>query len=411
MTSRLRVALVSEHASPLAALGGADAGGQNVYVNALARQLALLGCSVDVYSRRDAPGRPLTTPLCDGVDVHEVPAGPAAAVPKDELLPWMECFSDWLHERWRDDPPDVVHAHFWMSGWASLRAAGALGIPVVQTFHALGVVKRRHQGSADTSPVERAATERLLLRNAAAVIATCSDEVRELQALSTVRAPIEVVPCGVDDEFGVVGPVDPVPRRRRHRIVAVSRLVPRKGIGDTITALADVPDAELVVAGGPPADGLDGDPEVGRLRDLAEQLAVADRVDLRGSLGRRDVAALMRSADVVVCCPWYEPFGIVPVEAMACGVPVVGSSVGGLLDTICDGSTGLLVPPHRPELVAEAVRRLLASPAARRRMGAASARRAELLYRWPIVGARTLDVYLRLVAAPLNSAYLRGAPA
>jgi glycosyltransferase involved in cell wall biosynthesis len=298
-----------------------------------------------------------------------------------------------------------------MSGWASLRAAGALGIPVVQTFHALGVVKRRHQGSADTSPVERAATERLLLRNAAAVIATCSDEVRELQALSTVRAPIEVVPCGVDDEFGVVGPVDPVPRRRRHRIVAVSRLVPRKGIGDTITALADVPDAELVVAGGPPADGLDGDPEVGRLRDLAKQLAVADRVDLRGSLGRRDVAALMRSADVVVCCPWYEPFGIVPVEAMACGVPVVGSSVGGLLDTICDGSTGLLVPPHRPELVADAVRRLLASPAARRRMGSASARRAELLYRWPIVGARTLDVYLRLVAAPLDSAYLRGAPA
>jgi glycosyltransferase involved in cell wall biosynthesis len=323
----------------------------------------------------------------------------------------MACFSDWLHEHWRADPPDVVHAHFWMSGWASLRAAGPLGLPVVQTFHALGVVKRRHQGAADTSPIERAATERLLLRNAAAVIATCSDEVRELQSLSAVRAPIEVIPCGVDDEFGVDGPLDQVPRRRRHRIVAVSRLVPRKGIGDTITALADIPDAELVVAGGPPAGRLENDPETGRLRALAECHRVADRVDLRGSLGRRDVAALMRSADVVVCCPWYEPFGIVPVEAMACGVPVVGSSVGGLLDTIGHGTTGLLVPPRRPELVAEAVRRLLAEPAARRRMGSASARRADLLYRWPTVAGRTLDTYVGLMAAPLDAAYSRGAPA
>jgi glycosyltransferase involved in cell wall biosynthesis len=411
MTRGLRVALVSEHASPLAALGGADAGGQNVYVNALARQLALLGCSVDVFTRRDAPGRPPSTPLCDGVDVHEVPAGPACAVPKDELFPWMTCFSDWLHERWRTDPPDVVHAHFWMSGWASLRAAGPLGIPVVQTFHALGVVKRRHQGPADTSPVERATTERLLLRNAAAVVATCSDEVRELQLLSTVRAPIEVIPCGVDDEFRVHGPVDPVRRRRRHRIVAVSRLVPRKGIGDTITALADIPDAELVVAGGPPVGELGGDPEIDRLRALAERHAVADRVDLRGSLGRRAVAALMRSADLVVCCPWYEPFGIVPVEAMACGVPVVGSSVGGLLDTISHGNTGLLVPPHRPDLVAGAVRGLLAQPSRRRRMGAASARRADLLYRWPTVAERTLDVYLRLVSTSVGAAYSRGAPA
>jgi glycosyltransferase involved in cell wall biosynthesis len=396
MTHPPRVALVSEHASPLAVLGGADAGGQNVYVHALAKHLASLGCTVEVSTRRDAPNRPSTISVDEAVTVHEVPAGPARAIPKDDLFPWMAEFSDRLHDRWRTAPPDVVHAHFWMSGWAALRAAAPLGVPVVQTFHALGAVKRRHQGAADTSPPERATTERLLLRNVDAVIATCADEARELAALSAVRAPVEVIPCGVDTEFHPHGPRDAVPRRRRHRIVAVSRLVRRKGIGDTITALADIPDAELVVAGGPPGGQIEQDDEGRRLLDLARARGVADRVDLRGSLDRRQVAELLRSADVVVCCPWYEPFGIVPVEAMASGVPVVGSAVGGLLDTVVHGTTGLLVPPHRPDLVAAGVRELLEQPVRRRRMGAVAARRAELLYRWSTVAARTLDVYQRL---------------
>jgi len=405
-----KVALVSEHASPLAVLGGTDAGGQNVYVHALAEQLAALGCVVEVSTRRDAPDRPATIPLSDGVSIYEVPAGPPRAISKDDLFPWMASFSGLLNERWRADPPDVIHAHFWMSGWAALRAAAPLGVPVVQTFHALGSVKRRHQGSADTSPPERDATERLLLRNVDAVIATCTDEVRELAALSAVRAPIDVIPCGVDGEFTPQGARDRTPRRQRHRIVAVSRLVRRKGIGDTITALADIPDAELVVAGGAPAARLAEDPEVRRLLDLARSRGVSDRVDLRGSLDRRQVAALLRSADVVVCCPWYEPFGIVPVEAMASGVPVVGSAVGGLLDTVVHGQTGLLVPPHRPDLVAESVRQLLDRPRLRHRMGEAGARRVQLLYRWSTVAERTLGVYARVGSVTPASAEA-GAPA
>ncbi len=143
----LRVALVSEHASPLAVhLGTADAGGQNVYVDALARHLARAGAFVDVYTRRDNPLTPAVRDLAAGVRVHNVSAGPPEPIPKDDLFELMPEFGRRLSDAWRWQPPDVVHAHFWMSGWASQRARWRHRVPLVQTFHALGVVKRRHQG-------------------------------------------------------------------------------------------------------------------------------------------------------------------------------------------------------------------------------------------------------------------------
>ncbi|MGQ4419932.1 glycosyltransferase, partial [Streptomyces sp. SAS_269] len=154
-----RVAMVSEHASPLAALGGPDAGGQNVYVAQVARQLARKGYRVTVYTRRDSTGLPDRMTLIDGVQVVHVPAGPPAPVPKDELLPHMAAFGAFLARQWAADPPDVVHAHFWMSGLAALTGTRGLGIPVVQTYHALGTVKKRYQGADDTSPPERVAIE------------------------------------------------------------------------------------------------------------------------------------------------------------------------------------------------------------------------------------------------------------
>jgi type III pantothenate kinase len=386
----MRVALVSEHASPLAPLGHQETGGQNVYVRALAEHLARLGCTVDVFTRRDAADAPGRVSAGDRVTVHHVDAGPPAPVPRDELLPLMPAFADGLARAWADRPPGVVHAHFWMSGWASMVAAPA-GTPVVQTFHALGSVKRRHQGAADTSPPERMATERRLVRSVDAIIATCRDEVVELHRLG-VAAPTTVVPCGVSEEFSAFGPADTQLPTRRHRLVCVSRLVPRKGIADVVAALGllggDL-DAELVVVGGSDPDV---DAEARHLLDLAASAGVADRVRLRGRLSPPEVAAVMRSADAVVCAPWYEPFGIVPVEAMACGVPVVGTAVGGLLDTIVDGETGVLVPPRRPDRLADALRELLADPSRRRRMGAAGARRANA-YRWPRVAAAVLAAY------------------
>jgi D-inositol-3-phosphate glycosyltransferase len=398
----MRVAMVSEHASPLAALGGVDAGGQNVHVAALASALGRRGVDVTVHTRRDDPGMPREVGLAPRVTVDHVPAGPPAVLPKDELLPHMAEMADDLHRAWRRDPPDVVHAHFWMSGHAALSAARPLGIPVVQTFHALGVVKKRHQGGKDTSPPGRLPIENALVRDVDSIVATCSDEVFELVRLGADRGRISVVPCGVDTAlFSPTGPAEP----RRHgvaRIVFVGRLVERKGIGNVVSALAGVPDAELVIAGGPDPARLDSDPEIRRLRALAAEHGVVDRVELRGRVGRADLPALLRSADVVTCVPWYEPFGIVPLEAMACGVPVVASAVGGLIDTVVHGDTGVHIPPRRPDLLAVALRDLLADAARRRALGAAGASRASHRYSWDRVAAATLQSYLPLLSREVS---------
>ncbi|MEV4477568.1 glycosyltransferase [Nonomuraea sp. NPDC049504] len=383
----MKVDLISEHADPLAAVGGVDSGGQNVYVAALAVALAERGHTVAVQTRRSSEEQPESVRLAPGVTVEYVTAGPAAPVPKDELPPYMPEFTERLAERWAARPPDIVHAHFWMSGQAALQAAG--GLPVVQTFHALGTVKRRWQGEADTSPAHRIDTEREIGKRADAVLATCSDEVSELCAMGIPEQRVSVVPCGVDLEaFRPDGPV--APRTDGPMVLSIGRMVARKGVDTLIRAMRQLPDAELVIAGGGP-----GDEEAARLRDLADGYGMGHRVHVIGSVPRRHVPALMRAADVVVTVPWYEPFGMVPVEAMACGVPVVASAVGGHLDTVA--GCGVLVPPRRPRALARALKDVLGDPRRRAEIGAAGARRARERYGWPRVAELTEAVYTQVI--------------
>jgi len=388
----MRIAMVSEHASPLAAIGGVDSGGQNVHVESLARAFGRAGHDVTVYTRRDSAELPGRVRMADGVVVEHLDAGPATWVPRDQLLPLVGQLGSELATRIAADPPDLVHAHFWMSGLAALSATRDVNVPVVQTFHALGVTKRRFQGRADTSPPVRIRMERALARAVDRVVATSTDEVAELVRLGAARKRITVVPSGVDvDQFTPDGPV--AERGDRPRVLCIGRLVPRKGFDTVIRALVGVPDAELVIAGGPAAAELADDPEATRLIGLAQRFGVADRVRLIGAVARPDVPALLRSADIVVCTPWYEPFGIVPLEAMACGVPVVASAVGGFLDTVVDGSTGTLVPPRRPDRLAAAMRRLLSEPFWREAYGTAGVDRARSRYSWDRIAASTLAVY------------------
>jgi|tagenome__1003787_1003787.scaffolds.fasta_scaffold20835757_2 glycosyltransferase involved in cell wall biosynthesis len=391
----MRISLVSEHANPLAALGGADAGGQNVHVAALAEGLARRGHDVVVHTRRDNPAAPTTTIGPGGYMVQLVPAGPPTDVPKDDLLPHMPAFARHLARQWRTTPPDVVHAHFWMSGLAARDATRGTGVPMVQTFHALGAVKRRQQGVRDTSPKVRVDLERRLCTEADHVIATCRDEVTELGALGLPEERADVVPCGVDLNLF---PAHAPRRGGGHRLLVIGRLVMRKGVGNVIEALADLPGAELTVAGGPSADALGADPEAARLMDLADQLGVSERVRFVGGVGREDVPVLMGEADLVVTVPWYEPFGIVPLEAMASARPVVGSAVGGLLDTVVPGVTGDLVPPRRPDLLADSLRGLLGNPRRRAEMGRQGRRRVETLFSWERVVARHEQVYAEVAA-------------
>ena len=400
----MRVALISEHASPLARPGGPDHGGQNTHVAALAGSLAQAGHDVRVYTRRDNPRVPEQVAMCPGVDVVHVPAGPATRLPKDELLPYMGGFGRWLADRWSGPDadggqpwrPDVVHAHFWMSGLAALTARNHVPVPVVQTYHALGTVKRRYQGDADTSPAGRTGYERVLGRHVDRVIAQCRDEVAELGRMGVPRSAITVIPSGVDHtRFSPAGPTtarEPgVPR-----ILLAGRLVERKGLADLIQALPRVPGAEAVLLGGPADGPVDQDPLVAKLRALADELGVAERVSFPGAVPVEDMPAWYRSADVVVCLGWYEPFGLTALEAMACGVPVVAYAVGGYQDTVVDGTTGVLVPPRDVGLLADTLRGLLADPARRLELGSAGADRARHAYSWDRTAARLAAVYREL---------------
>lgn len=394
----MRIALVSEHASPLAAIGDVDAGGQNVHVAALAAALARRGHEVEVLTRRDDASLPRVVVTDDGYAVRHVDAGPATRIPKDDLLPYMPAFSRQLVAAWSREAPDVAHAHFWMSGLAATRAATTVGIPLVQTFHALGTVKQRHQGAADTSPPLRIATETMLTRRADRVLATCSDEVFELRRMGLEGDRVDTVPCGVDLRVFTAAERR-APGTRPLRALTMSRLVPRKGVDDAIRAVAAVDGAELVVAGGPASARMETDPEVARLRSLAGELGAAERVRFAGPVPRAEVPALMRDADVLLALPWYEPFGITPVEAAACGTPVIASAVGGMIDTVVHEVTGLHVPARDHEAAARALRRLLDEPSLRIRLGRDAASRAHRKYGWDRVAELTEATYARAMGA------------
>jgi glycosyltransferase involved in cell wall biosynthesis len=209
---------------------------------------------------------------------------------------------------------------------------------------------------------------------------------------------IKVIPCGVDVErFSPIGARE-ARRSNRFRIITLSRLVERKGVADVIQALALVRNAELLIAGGGASAESSTQREAHRLATLAQEAGVADRVDFRGPVARDAVPAILRSADVVACTPWYEPFGIVALEAMACGVPVIVSAVGGLIDTVVDGVSGLHVPPRNPPLLARALDALATDAPRRREFARAGMLRARNRYSWTRVAKETLDIY-RVVAA------------
>ncbi len=389
----MKIALVSEHASPLATIGGVDSGGQNIYVAELAIALGSLGVDVEVYTRREDPDIAAEVVLSPGVIVKQVDAGPPQYLPKDSLFVHMEQFSKELVKAWTLSKPDLIHSHFWMSGYASLKAAQFFSIPVVQTFHALGTTKRRFQGNADTSPPERQVIEPMLAKKANHLLATSTHEISELMAMGASYESISVIPCGVDLE--IFSPCGPAEQKSPSipRIVVVSRLVERKGIGDVVFALSHLDKGELVIAGGPSKDELYLDPEVIRLKAIAKDLGISHRVDFRGRLDRDELSCLYRSADVVVCVPWYEPFGMVALEATSCGVPVIASSVGGLLDTIEDGVNGILVPPKNPKQIAIELKKLLDQTDFRRSLGQMGVVKARSRYGWNQVANEILKVY------------------
>jgi D-inositol-3-phosphate glycosyltransferase len=404
-----RIAMVSEHASPLAVLGGVDAGGQNVYVAHVARQLAAFGDRVDVYTRRDDPGLADVVETEPGVRVIHVPAGPPEPIAKEKLLPFMPAFRDWMirdlvaHGR----RYDLIHAHFFLSGMVAADLRERLDVPFVITFHALGHVRRQFQGANDGFPEKRIAIEERVAAEADRVIAECPQDRDDLVTLyGADPRRISIVPCGFDpEEFS--------PRSRKLArlelgldpaseepvILQLGRIVPRKGVDTVIRAVGHLRRdhrlaVRLLVVGGSDRDpDLTGDPELSRLVGIAREAGIADRVTFVGRRDRSELATYYAAADAFVSTPWYEPFGITPLEAMACGTPVIGSNVGGIKFSVRDGETGYLVPPNDPAALAGRIADLVRDPATRARFSQQGIRRANDLFTWAKVTEALSAVY------------------
>ena len=405
----MKIALVTLQGNPFGQTPEAGPDRQDQRLASLVTALAEQDHDVTVYARRDSDGQPEKSEPAPGVTVEHVPAGPARDLPADSLAPHAAEFGQYLARHWQDRAPDVAHAYFWTSGLAALAGARDLGVPVVQTFLSLQASDpaaappvqaqpaRAKTRSGNGGGTARLRLEPVIARSVRAVLASSSSEMSALAKLGVRRDSVRLIPRGVDT--GAFSPEGPVASRgSRPRLLCVAPLAPNQGVDVAVRALADIPEAELVIAGGPEHGKLRGDKAYRALLRLASDLNVRDRVIFHGSVSDTDLPALLRSADLLVDAPTGEPFATVALEAMACGTPVVASAIGSHLDTIIDGTTGLLVPPGRPGLIAQRIRTLLASPMLLEGFGIAAVDRARARYSWDRIGQETLAIYERSAA-------------
>jgi glycosyltransferase involved in cell wall biosynthesis len=404
----MKIAMVAQHATLMSPRAGCGPERDDIGLGELTRMLARHGHHVTVYAEKSGPGQAARTTLHDRVRVEHLDAGPVPSRTADDgegegerddagLLARVPAFSGPLRSCLDRERPDVVHAMAWTSGLAALAAVRDLGIPVVQEFSSLGVTERRDRVKADGAAAARLRLEPAIGRSAAAVVATHSAEVSDLASLGVHRSAIRVVPWGVDtDVFTPEGPV--AKRNGRPRLLATADLKERAALQTLLLALTRVPDAELMVVGGPAPAELPGDQEYVHLAGFAGTLGLSDRVVFTGEVEHGALPALLRSADLVVSTCQYEPSGVTSLRAMACGTPVLAPPVGGHVDAVVDGTTGILIPPGRPALLAERIRQLLAHPVLIEAYGVAAADRARSRYSWDRIADETLAVYDRATA-------------
>ncbi len=394
--------MISLHTSPLLQPGSGDSGGMNVYVREVASALAQAGIECTTYTRADRAGLPREVAVEPGHRVIHVPAGPFE-LPKEALADELDEFTAGVLDDIRSGPGvDVVHGNYWLSGVVGHRLKHQLGVPLVSTFHTLARVKAE---GGDLEPEWRDRAEAEVIGCSDAICVSCPEEERQFRRLyGDPAGRIEIVPPAVEHAF--FAPGDRGGARRavglptdRAVLLFVGRIQPLKAPDVAIRALAHVPDrtAVLVIVGG--ASGAAGDGEEAAARQLAAELGLADRVQFVAPRPHHILSSYYRAADLVIVPSRSESFGLVALEAAACGVPVVASAVGGLLNIVHDGVTGLLVDGRDPARYARAISQLLDDPAGAAAMGAAAAVRARR-FTWSFTAARLRRLYTDLAAKP-----------
>ncbi|HYL50914.1 MAG TPA: glycosyltransferase [Acidimicrobiia bacterium] len=399
-----RVAVFSMHTSPLAQPGSGDGGGMNVYVRALASALTRSGVECDVYTRAETPAQPAIVQVEPGFRVLHVDAGPRVPVAKDALYDLVEPFVDAALARMlQQDPVEVLHGNYWLSGAVAHRLKHLLDLPLVATFHTLARVKA--DAGIDDDPEHRSLVEHEVVACADLMLASTAAERAQLADLyDAAPQRIEVVPPGVDHLVFSPGDRDAA----RHRLgvdasrvlLFVGRIQPLKGADLAVRCLAalDDPSVALVVVGGP--SGKDGEHELTRVRALADELGVAAQIRWVRPQRHDRLAEFYRAADVCLVPSRAESFGLVALEAAACGTPVVAADVGGLRSLVDHDETGYLVEGRDPADYAGPVEKLLAFDQLRVEMGSSAAARS-LRYSWSMTAARLRRLYGDLVARAL----------
>ncbi|PYM19491.1 MAG: glycosyltransferase family 1 protein [Candidatus Rokuibacteriota bacterium] len=404
----LRVAMLSVHTCPLAALGGKETGGMNVYVRELARELARMRMQADIFTRSQNPTIPRVVTLAEGVRVVHLAAGPQAPMARERVFEHLDEFVDGV-EAFRiaaGADYDLIHAHYWLSGAVGLALRRRWAVPLVQMFHTLGRLKNdaSHNG-ADREPDVRIAEEARIVGAADRIVASTVVERAHLVGhYGADPSRIAVIPCGVDTELFTPG-AQAAARAAlglgdEPQLLYVGRQTPIKGLETLLDAMARLraggTPARLSIVGGDADEPLDG--HEAALRERLGRLGLGKAVTFVGAQPQDRLPAWYVAADATVLPSYYESFGMVALEAMACGSPVVASRVGGLQTTVRDRVTGLLVREHDPAALAEALERLLGDEDLRWRLGREGVRWAAQ-HRWPCVAEAVCREYAALVAA------------
>ena len=407
----LRVAVLSVHTCPLAVLGGKETGGMNVYVRELARELARMRVRADIFTRSQNPAIPRVSAIGDEVRVIHLPAGPEAPIARERVHAHLDEFVDGV-EAFRIAHGldyDLIHAHYWLSGAVGLSLRERWGVPLVQMFHTLGRLKNdATRNGAEREPALRIAEETRIVRAADRLVAaTVVERAHLVSHYGAAADRIAVIPCGVDT--ALFAPGDQGAARAvlgldgRPRILYVGRLSPIKGLETLLDGMARLraggSPAHLCIVGGDTDEPLDG--HEGELRVRLSRLDLGDTVSFVGAQPQERLRTWYVAADATVLPSYYESFGMVALEAMACGSPVVASRVGGLQTTVRHRVTGLLVPDHDPGALADTLGHLLDDADLRWRLGREGVRWA-VQHRWPCVAEAVCREYAALVerAAP-----------
>jgi D-inositol-3-phosphate glycosyltransferase len=406
----MNIAMLSYHTCPLATLGGKDTGGMNVYVRDLTRELGRMGIHVDVFTRSQDEHVPhVLHDLGYGNRVVHVPAGPESPVQKGNLADYVPEFVEGVKSFAAEKGIhyDLIHSHYWMSGLAAMTLSDAWGgTPIVQMFHTLGEMKNRIAQSDEQreSPERIAAEKRILARADRVVVATLAEQTQLRFLYKADDRKLEIIPPGVDTSHFYPIPADEakqflglLPEDRM--VLFVGRIEPLKGVDTLIRAMACLqwkdygrPVHLAIIGGDPDANPEDMTAEMTRLQDLSDELSMGQTVVFLGKRGQDTLPYYYSAAEVVVMPSHYESFGMVALEAMACGTPVIASDVGGLGFLVQDGETGYAIPNGEPDTLCEKLSMLLGDAQLREQMG----RRAEEVaqsYDWEKIARQIAEVY------------------